>query len=254
MIYTEEVIGLRSEEFLKLFRVLESLLEKKYAGSRRSSASVVMQYGADAESIPVRDELTLCREVRNILTHSAEIGGETILEPAQGLIDMLHRIIEYAKRPPLALEFATGSEQLLWADLNQRALEIMRAMEKRGFSHVPVLQKGELLGVFSMSTVFNYCIKDEGNVPITTHTRIREFANRLPIDHHSGECYIFMDEKATYADVKTAFERIKMGDKRLAAIFITKTGKSKEPLLGMITPWDVLGKRERLPDYQEETE
>lgn len=233
----------RGEQFLRRFRDLEGILESKYNGKRRVGASVVIEYGADAESLPVRERLTLCREVRNILTHSAEIGGETVVEPAPALLTMLEQVIDYAQRPPLALEFATPQEQLLWADMNQRALEVMRAMDKRGFSHVPVLQKGELVGVFSMGTVFSYQIRDEGERPITPDTRIRDFQPWLPIDNHSQECYDFIDAEATYADVKQAFERIKRGGKRLAALFITRTGDPRESVLGMVTPWDVLGQR-----------
>ena len=50
---------LRSEQFLKLFRMLEGLLEKRYAGKRTSSGSVVMEYLRDADSAPVRTDLGL---------------------------------------------------------------------------------------------------------------------------------------------------------------------------------------------------
>lgn len=234
---------MRSEEFLKLYRVLEDELEQKYAGEHRQSTSVVMEYMADVESVPVREQLDLCRGVRNILTHNAEVDGQPVVEPAEGLLASLRHIIEYAKRPPLALEFATPQEQLLWADLGQRVIEVMRAMEKRGFSHVPVLQRGELIGVFSMGTVFSYAIRDMGEKGITGETRVRDFLPWLPVDKHASEVFDFIDSKATYADVKAAFERIKKRDKRLAALFITQTGDEKEPVLGMITPWDVLRKR-----------
>lgn len=231
-----------SEEFLRRFRVLEDVLEEKYVGRRRQSSSVVMEYLADPESLPWREQLDLCREVRNILTHNAELGGKPVVQPAEALLDMLDQIIEYAQRPPLALDFATKAEQLLCADVGQRALEVMRAMEKRGFSHVPVLAKGEMIGVFSMGTVFSYAIRDMGYAGITKETRIRDFMAWLPIENHTSEVFGFIDCEATYADVKTAFEGIKRGKKRLAALFITESGNEKEPLLGMVTPWDALGK------------
>ncbi|MDL2206028.1 CBS domain-containing protein [Eubacteriales bacterium OttesenSCG-928-N13] len=234
---------MRSEEFLNLYRTLEDELENKYLGVHKTNPSVVMQYLNDTESLPVREQLDLCREIRNILSHNPDMQGEPVVEPAEALLDSLKQIIEYIKRPPLALDFATRHDQLLWADMGQRVLEVMRAMEKRGFSHVPVLQKGELVGVFSMGTVFSFMTRDMGEKGITPATRVRDFLPWLPIEKHTQEIYAFIDEGATYADVKFEFERIKKGGKRLAALFVTKTGEQTEPLIGMITPWDVLRNR-----------
>ena len=43
--------------------------------------------------------------------------------------------------------------------------------------------------------------------------------------------------------VRDAFERASERDSRLAAVFITENGKLDEPLMGMLTPWDVLGEK-----------
>lgn len=234
---------MRSEAFLKLYRVLEDELEQKYLGRKRAASSVVMEYLQDSESLPVRETLDLCREVRNILSHNPDMQGEPVIQPAEQLLRDLEQAIEYVRRPPLALDFATRPDQLLWADSGQRALEVMRAMEKRGFSHVPVLQRGELIGVFSMGSLFSYAIRDMGEKGITPQTRIRDFLPYLPIEKHVQESYAFIDRGATYADVRIGFQRIKRGGKRLAALFITESGEENQPLLGMITPWDVLGER-----------
>ena len=234
---------MRSDEFLKWYKVLEGELERKYAGRKRTVNSVVMQYLADRESTPVKEKLDLCREVRNILSHNADEGGDAVVEPSQSLLDDLQEIITYVKRPPLAIHFMTPRDQMLTADLGQRVYEVMRAMERRGFSHIPVIGKSGLTGVFSVGTVFSYCMHDMGEVGIGHNARIRDFLRWLPLDSHEMECYGYVDEGATYADVKWEFERIKRNEKRLAVLFMTKTGKVDEPLMGMITPWDVLGER-----------
>ena len=236
---------MRSEEFLKIFKMLEVELEAKYAGRPRTGNSIVMQYLADRESAPVKDKLNICREVRNLLTHSADERGEPLIEPSDVLIHDLCQIIEYVKRPPLAIHFMTNRSQLLTADLGQRVYEVMRSMEKRGFSHIPVLSKGEFIGVFSIGTVFSFAVRDMGHDGLSPQARIKDFLPWLPIDKHTMECYGFVDEGATYADVKWEFERIKRNEKRLSALFVTKTGTIAEQLMGMITPWDVLGSNQK---------
>ena len=71
----------RAEQFLKLYRKLEGLLEKRYSGKRTAGVSVVMEYLRDADSAPCRAELDMCREIRNLLSHNAGNDGEPVVEP-----------------------------------------------------------------------------------------------------------------------------------------------------------------------------
>ncbi|MEA5066481.1 MAG: hypothetical protein VB065_10555, partial [Eubacteriales bacterium] len=74
---------MRSEEFLLLYRQLEEALENKYARSLRTTGSVVMEYLRDDDSLPFRDRLNLCREIRNILTHNAAGDDSAVVEPSE---------------------------------------------------------------------------------------------------------------------------------------------------------------------------
>lgn len=40
-------------------------------------------------------------------------------------------------------------------------------------------------------------------------------------------------------DVKKRFEQALQEGRRLGAIFVTKSGKSSEPIAGMVTAWDL---------------
>lgn len=58
------------------------------------------------------------------------------------------------------------------------------------------------------------------------------------------ENYEFVSKDATYITVRKKFEHVKGKNKRVSVIFITETGSPEERLLGMLTPWDVLGEPE----------
>lgn len=49
-----------------------------------------------------------------------------IIEPSQAMLDILNEVINYVKRPPLAISYATPFENLLKASLNNNALTIMK--------------------------------------------------------------------------------------------------------------------------------
>lgn len=230
---------MKSDEFLNLYKTLEEVLSEKYSDRTRNYGSVVVQFMNDAEGRQFKDKLNLCREIRNLLSHHPEVNGESIIEPSQTMIDFLNEVIDYVKRPPLAINYSTPFENLLKASLSNKALTVMKKMEKRGFSHVPVIDDKRFVGVFSVGTVFVYISENTPMVNIE-EMEIRGFMNYLPVDFHTTERFRFMPKTTTVTEAKTAFEQPHQRSRRLAAIFITDNGTQSGRLLGMITPWDIL--------------
>lgn len=230
---------MRAETFLELYRELEDTLDEKYSGKKRRYSSVIFEYLNDEDSKPIREKLDVCREIRNLLTHNARINGEAVVEPSEAMCDVLHECLEYIQKPPLALEFATRGENIFRAGYNQTVIKIMGLMEKNGYSHVPIIQNGEFAGVFSLGTVFSYLLHNYDK-PITRSTTIGEMHEHLPINTHI-ENYEFAPATLTCSDARKKFEIVRGKNKRLSVIFITEHGKEEERLLGMLTPWDVLG-------------
>ena len=130
----EQLEFTRSERFLKLYRVLEGLLDKRYSG-RREGSSVVMEYLRDDDSEPYRQQLDLCREIRNLLTHTSDERGEPVVEPSESVLKALEAIIRHVSMPRYAVDFGTPAERILCASPNDSALDVMRRMRKMGFSH-----------------------------------------------------------------------------------------------------------------------
>jgi hypothetical protein len=230
-----------STRFVDIYRNIETALEQRLSGRPRRHTSAIMEYLQDPESRPVRADLDVAREIRNIIMHNADESGAPVISPSQGITDSLANVLDYIKDPPLALTFATLAADMLTARINDQALPLMRAMRKRGFSHTPIMDGERLIGVFSSQSLMAFISDNPGSV-IDADSRVQMFEQYLPIENHLPEQYIFMDEGATYADVKQAFENKRGRNSRLAAVFITRQGGADEPPLGMITPWDVLGR------------
>ncbi len=228
---------MRANTFLSMYRVLEGLLEKKFTGEARHTSSVVMDYAQLPESEPVRQRLNVCREVRNLLSHTADESGEPVIEPSQAILNDLYEIIKYVETPQPALSYATKGGDILRANANDRALDVMRRMEKRGYSHAPVLAGGKLAGVFSVATVFSHALTGARLAP---DTRIGEFGPLLDMDGRASGRFLIMGRDVSYLDVRKEFERHAERNQRLAAVFITSTGDADGELLGILTPWDVM--------------
>ena len=229
----------RIDTFLDLYKQLEDALEDKYRNARRHYSSVVFEFIKDSESAPVRDKLETCREIRNLLTHSANLGGEPIVEPSAPVVEALGQVLDFVRRPPLAIDYATRGDQVMRAHLHQKVLRLMEVMEKNGYSHVPVMREGEFCGVFSVGTVFQYVLRSGGKA-ISPEMAVADLGKHIQVAEHR-ENYEFVPQDATYIAVRQKFEKVKGKNKRVSVIFITEHGRPGERLLGMLTPWDVLG-------------
>lgn len=231
----------RADDFLEQYRILEEQLTEKY-GFDEKYGSPVVRFIADKEGKPFRDKLNYCREIRNFLSHHSETDGEPLIEPSEVLIQFLDEVNEYLRRPPLALSFSTQFADILKAGLRNKAVTVMKKMQKSGFSHVPVIDSGSFIGVFSIGTFFAFALKN-GLTSLNDDMLIEDFMEFLPPDKHENERFLFMPKTVSLFDVKNEFEKRSQRSKRLAVIFLTDNGSIEGRILGMITPWDVVNER-----------
>ena len=231
----------RAALFLDLYKQIEDELEDKYRNARRHFSSVVYEFVKDYESAPVRDKLDLCRHIRNLMAHSANMDGQPVVEPSQPVVDALREVLDFVRRPPLAMDFATKGERVLKAGPNQKVLRVMEVMEKNGYSHIPVMRDGRFYGVFSVGSVFRYMLRTGGK-GVTKETTVKDMRGYLAVEEHI-ENYEFVPADTTYIEVRQRFEQVRARNKRFSVIFITQDGQPDQPLLGILTPWDVLGEQ-----------
>ncbi len=229
---------LKVDRFLDLYKEVEEALREK--GLTHGRSSIIMQFIASPEGRPFRDELNTCREMRNILAHNQDIEGEAPFVPTDASINALEKILNYLKMPPLALSSGTRYENLICAKLSDRVKPIMEKMTERGFSHIPVFENGVLFGVFSISTIFLHTL-EKGETVIDENTLIGDFKEDLPIENHIAESFEFASAETTVVEAEALLKKATAPEnKRIAALFITRSGNKNERILGMVTPWDVL--------------
>ena len=230
----------RANEFLELYKNLEEALQARYMKhpNERITNSIVRFMNAP-EGKRFKEELNLCREVRNLLSHHARFEGEDAVEPSEKLIAFLRRLLLYLENPPEARGIATKTAFLLCASRKDRLLDVFSRMEKKGFSHVPILSGDTLYGVLSISTVFTY-YKSCPDDTLGSEARVERLWEFLPVEKHANERFTFVEPTCSYEKLRVLFADGGPTKKRLAAAFVTANGKKDSRLLGMITPWDML--------------
>lgn len=232
-----------AEEFIDLYKTLEQVLRVKYEqgpDDKNGYENLIIRYASSNEGTPYRKELDSIREIRNLLQHLPMENGQYLVEPSPEITQKLKKIINSIQNPQKAMDFSIPASKIFTTSLNENAYSVMKVMYKKGHSHVPVIQDGKIIGVFSTGTIFSFMMV-EGISALSATTNIADFKKYLPIDAHKNERYEFVSKETTFTDVKIMFENSFKRPKRLVALFITETGLMDEKLMGMVTPWDILG-------------
>ena len=238
-----------AQEFLNLYKQMEALLDEKYGEATGRRGNAVIRFINEPAGREYRDELDLCREVRNLLTHNPDMGGHPVVEPAPALLQTLREATARLEKPPTVTQYATPASKLMVTRSDMDTFSVMKNMEERGFSHIPIMSNKQIRGVFSISTLFSYQLAYPNHKIDLQHLKIRDFEEFTSFQGHTCERFAFMNPVCTYWDAQKEFERgSNPKKKRLAAIFITSTGDEHSELLGMLTPWDVIGQEDVTDD------
>ncbi len=230
----------RAEEFLDLYKQLEQALKvrSESSGGKYPATVAALTYYRGMEDHA--EKLNAVREIRNLLQHNPKIDGAYPVEPSAETISFLRKILEKAAEPKLAIDFAVPEKQIYKTDLNASLQKVMRVMKERGFSHVPVMNGAKVGGVLSVNILFDRFAEECS--AFSAEAKVSLLADTLPVEKHSNEYYKFMKGNVTFDEVDEAFMKRYQGSKRLVAVFLTTNGTSSGNLLGMLTPWSVVGK------------
>lgn len=179
-------------------------------------------------------------ELRNAIVHDfGRDNMEIIAEPHLKQVELFERILREVMDPPKALDtIAVRFKNLYTASMEAPVREVMTNMTREGFSYVPVMEEGRMIGVFSDETIFQY-VRQEGFVDIRKEFRLKDLALYLTVEAHEKETFQFASRKESVADLEERLVNTSKGEKRLEVVFLTENGRPEEKLLGMVTVWDL---------------
>ena len=228
----------KTERFLDQYKKLEAIASARYNLSNAESAVVYLERRTEYQAI--KSELAYCREVRNLLTHNPKIDDRYAVEPSDEMIALLEKTVQRIKNPRKAKHIWIPKSNVLCRRPEDRVRPAMVEMNKRLYTHVPILSNGVVVGVFSENTLLNYLIDDE-MVRIDDGVRFSDIGKYLPLDQHRAESFRFIGKETPVAEIEDIFAEADRKSDRIGLLFVTASGKPTERLLGIISPWDVAG-------------
>jgi CBS domain-containing protein len=169
-----------SKKFLNIFNDLEIYIRKLV--NKPSYVPFKDLVNAAAKINPAIEEyandLWEFAELRNALIHSAR--GEIIAEVSDTAISLLKEVQKKIISPPTA--FSVASKPVYACQINDSLLEKIRVMKEKLFTHVPVYDGNEFIGVLSESSIFNWQCEAAIGICITPDTKVGAIKKYLDIN------------------------------------------------------------------------
>lgn len=232
----------KTETFIKLFNQLEKLLELKTG--KYDFESFNTKLNNLCEKFPLyryfKQDLEQINKIRNAIVH--EYIETELAIPSNWTIKKLEEIIQAIKRPPTALAIATPEKNIFSCNLNSLISEVIKKMAKSTYTHVPVIDNGKFIGVFSESSLVTWLGgKAEKGGFILEETKIRDIISFIkPIN----DFWEFIPRNMNVYEIREKFyqatlEKIGKTFKRLGVLFVTQNGRENEKIIGLVTAWDL---------------
>lgn len=223
--------------FRELCNKFEDLVRIKYKVKDEEGAFYILSNQKEYKKF--EKDINLIRKIRNLLSHGeCKVEGKIAIEINENIIEKLKEIISLLENPPLvASRYIT---EMFVVDLEEKLENLIKTMNEKKISHVPVLDKDKkLVGVFSENTIFSKLSEDE-IIEIGKEYKVKDYEKYIKLENHSSEYFDFIKRNEELASAQNLFNKSIKKDKKLVMLFVTENGKKTEKILGIITPWDLL--------------
>ena len=223
--------------FRDLCNKFEDLVRIKYKVKDEEGAFYILSNQKEYKKF--EKDINLIRKIRNLLSHGeCKIEGKVAIEINENIIEKLKEIISLLENPPLVT--SRYISEMFVVDLEEKLEKLIKTMNEKKISHVPVLDKDKkLVGVFSENTIFSKLSEDE-IIEIGKEYKVKDYEKYIKLENHSSEYFDFIKRNEELTSAQNLFNKSIKKDKKLVMLFVTENGKKTEKILGILTPWDLL--------------
>ena len=226
----------RTEEFLDKYKQLESIVRNEY--NLGNNDSVINFLISNKDFKDIENELDLCRDTRNLLSHNPKINGEYAVYPSEEMIKLIDKVIQKVARPLKASNVMVKKSELCFMGMQDKVKDAMTAMKENSYKHIPILEDGVLVGLFSAKTVLDILV-NEGAEVFSGDMDFDHIKKYITMENIVSNTFAFVGNSTLVSEIKEVFKEDVDNKERINIIFVTQHGKKDEKLLGIITAWEI---------------
>ena len=229
-----------TEGFIRTFEDIVTEVNRRAGVPSSYRFEIERAVGRDGIVRRNRELLIYMRDVRNALQHPKHRSEGHAVKVSDAFLDEAQTLLTRLRRPPIASSVAVPRKNIKTASLTDRLGHLADEMKKAGFSHLPILDEREaVIGVFNEAAVFDHLWAETETI-VGRQMQISDILPHCRLDAGHTETFGFVKPSAPLDDLVEMFLALASPTSRVGAAFVTASGKKTEPLLGMLTPWDVL--------------
>ena len=224
------------DEFLDKYKQLE--LATRNAYGLEIGDSPIYKLKSQHAFAKYADAIDYCREVRNFLQHTPKVHGSYAVVPSPEMTEFLDQLLDRMRNRPRTWDIAVRREHIVSCSPDDTVRDVVETMRARGFSYVPILKDGRVVGVFDKDSVFSW-VAEHGDHELPSAT-IGQIAEYTKLEGRRSEVFTFHARDEYMDEAEETFDRYKKEGKRVSVAFITEHGTVEERILGLFTAWDLI--------------
>ncbi len=234
-----------AQHFIQIYNELDNYMRKTLKiGDEADHTYLISQMAQKGHRIfeTYGFDLRQFARLRNAIIHNPyQNNSQPIAQPNPDIVEKYEMIKNFVIHPPKALSIAIPAPIIFTATFDSNIQQIMKIMIDKSYTHIPIIEKGVMVGVFSENSLFSY-LSASKDILITSDAKMGDLKEFIPFEKHQNEYFEFINKDALLTEVEEIFKKGLKDLKRIAVVYITEHGKKEEKLLGMITAWDLAGK------------
>ena len=226
----------RTEEFLDKYKQMEAIVRNEYNLGNNDSVINFLINNNDFNEI--ENELDLCRDTRNLLSHNPKINGEYAVYPSEEMIKLLDKVIQKVAKPLKASNVMVKKSELCYMGMLDKVQDAIVNMKENSYKYIPILEDGVLVGLFSAKTVLDIMVGEGADIfdNDITFEKIKKY---IAVENIASKTFSFVGNSTLVSEIKDVFKEDVDNKERINIIFVTQHGKQEEKLLGIITAWEI---------------
>ena len=226
------------EEFLECYARLEKTVALAFP--RDKNKQHIVKCLMDNHVVGIGwPRLQKLRTIRNVFSHNPRKEGEDIYAFNNSALTFLNKAIGIVQTLPRVGNVCKSLKRVYSCRLDTIISDVVAEMMKRVYSHVPVLDDlGKVIGVFSESTMLQMHRNGWIHKNIAQMKSIRDL---LPIERHKADEFPFVATSEPVPYLRRLTDDALVDGKRIGMFLVTENGCAEEPLIGILTVWDLVG-------------
>ena len=231
-------------EFLRKYNELDALIGEKFNREEDDSSIYFLINKYRKSRIEIEriysNKLDSVRRIRNLMVHESGI-IDSLFDVSSDVLDFLDELISYLRNPVLAQDVMTPTKKLILGREDDLISVLIRKVIEEGISNIPIVdEKNVVIGIFNSEVLLNLFVN---NYHINENSRIKDIKEFTSLESQLNLRFIFVTKEYEIDVLNDYFSMSKeIYKKRLPAIFVSENGKQNSPLIGVISPIDLIRK------------